>query len=107
MHVASWRWRNGACVLMEVSADLPAALIKVEGLPEDAGMAMRRVGEITHWPSGRIQGREGQKVLLRQLARRVDPSLTAGVGQKQSPARPRGCRAAGFALPIGERVSAA
>jgi hypothetical protein len=60
---------------IEVSADLPAVLVKVEGLPEDAGRAVRGVGELTHWPSGRIQGREGQKVLLRQFARRVDQAL--------------------------------
>jgi len=66
--------------LIEVSADLPAAQIKVEGLPEDAGRAVRGVGEITHWPSGRIQGREGQKVLLRQFARRVDQALRPVLG---------------------------
>lgn len=69
--------------LIEVSADLPAALVKIEGLPEDAGRAVRGIGEVTHWPSGRIQGREGQKVLLRQFARRVDKALRpvlAGTG---------------------------
>jgi hypothetical protein len=66
--------------LIEVSADLPAAQIKVEGLPEDAGRAVRGIGEIPHWPSGRIQGREGQKVLLRQFARRVDQALRPVVG---------------------------
>ncbi|WOH53271.1 hypothetical protein [Bradyrhizobium sp. sBnM-33] len=66
--------------LVEVSADLPAVLVKVEGLPVDAGRAVRGVGEITHWPSGRIQGREGQKVLLRQFARRVDSALRPVLG---------------------------
>jgi hypothetical protein len=66
--------------LIEVSADLPATLIKVEGLPEDAGRAVRGVGEVTHWPSSRIQGREGQKVLLRQFARRVDQALRPALG---------------------------
>jgi len=66
--------------LIEVSADLPAALIKVDGLPEDAGRALRGVGEIAHWPSGRIQGREGQKVLLRQFARRVEQAIRPVLG---------------------------
>jgi|SRR6185437_33548 hypothetical protein len=43
--------------LIEVSADLPAVLVKVEDLPEDAGRGVRGVGELTYWPSGRIQGR--------------------------------------------------
>ena len=66
--------------LIEVSADLPAAPIMVEGLPEDAGRAVRGVGEVTHWPSGRVQGREGQKLLLRQFARRVDQALRPVLG---------------------------
>jgi hypothetical protein len=66
--------------LIEVSADLPAAMIMVEGLPEDAGRAVRGVGEVTHWPSGRVQGREGQKLLLRQFARRVDQALRPVLG---------------------------
>ena len=66
--------------LVEVSANLPAALVKVEALPEDAGRAVRGVGEVTHWPSGRIQGREGQKILLRQFARRVDQALRPVLG---------------------------
>jgi hypothetical protein len=61
--------------LIEVSADLPAVAVTVDGMPEDAGRAVRGAGEIEHWPSGRIQGREGQKVLLRQFARNVDKAL--------------------------------
>jgi hypothetical protein len=44
-------------------------------MPEDAGRAVQGVGELDHWPSGRIQGAEGQKVLLRQFARKVDKAL--------------------------------
>jgi hypothetical protein len=61
--------------LIEVSPDLPAEPVKVEGLPEDAGRAVQGVGKIDHWPSGRIHGAEGQKVLLRQFARNVDKAL--------------------------------
>jgi hypothetical protein len=61
--------------LIEVSADLPAVVVAVDGMPEDAGRAVHGANEIDHWPSGRIQGREGQKVLLRQFARNVDKAL--------------------------------
>jgi hypothetical protein len=71
--------------LIEVSADLPAALVNVEALPEDAGRAVRGVGELSHWPSGRIHGREGQKVLLRQFARRVDQALRPVLGRSGLP----------------------
>ena len=63
--------------LIEVSADLPAVTVAVDGMPEDAGRAVRGTSEVDHWPSGRIQGREGQKVLLRQFARNVDKALRA------------------------------
>ena len=66
--------------LVEVSPDLPAAPVKVEPMPEDAGRAVRGVGEVSHWPSGRIQGAEGQKVLLRQFARKVDQALRPLLG---------------------------
>lgn len=82
--------------VIEVSADLPATAVHVEDLPEDAGRAVRGTTEGTdwprsprprlrasagvggaggYWPSGRIQGAEGQKVLLRQFARTVDKAL--------------------------------
>lgn len=82
--------------VIEVSSDLPATAIPVEDMPEDAGRAVRGATESTdwprsprprlrastgvrgaggYWPSGRIQGAEGQKVLLRQFARDVDRAL--------------------------------
>jgi hypothetical protein len=82
--------------VIEVSPELPATTAHVEGLPENAGRAMRGTPESTnwprsprprlrsstgvrgaggYWPSGRIQGAEGQKVLLRQFARDVDKAL--------------------------------
>jgi hypothetical protein len=66
--------------LIEVSADLPASLVTVQGLPEDAGRAVRGVGEVAHWPSVRVQAREGQKLLLRQFARQVDQALRPILG---------------------------
>ena len=61
--------------LIEVSPDLPPVTVTVADMPQDAGRAVRGAGEIDHWPSGRIQGAEGQKVLLRQFARNVDKAL--------------------------------
>ena len=61
--------------VIEVSPDLPARAIGVEGMPENAGRAVQGMGVVDHWPSGRIHGTEGQKVLLRQFARNVDRAL--------------------------------
>jgi len=66
---------EGAVRLIEVSADLPAAEIKVDGMPKDAGSVVGRASVNDRSPSGRIQGSEGQKVLLRQFARKVDAAL--------------------------------
>jgi hypothetical protein len=54
-------------------------------MPEDAGRAVRGVGEVGYWPSGRIQGAEGQKVLLRQFARKVDQALRPLLGASGLP----------------------
>lgn len=61
--------------VVEVSPDLPTTPLAIESLPKDAGRAIRGAGVVDHWPSGRIQGAEGQKVLLRQFARLVDRAL--------------------------------
>ncbi|SHG61975.1 hypothetical protein [Bradyrhizobium erythrophlei] len=63
--------------VIEVSADLPATLVKVEGMPKGAASAVGRSTLNDRSPSGRIQGAEGQKVRLRQFARQVDSSLRA------------------------------
>ena len=66
---------EGAVRMIEVSADLPAATVKVDGMPMSAADAVRRASVNDRSPSGRIQGSEGQKVLLRQYARKVDGAL--------------------------------
>ena len=66
---------EGAVRLVEVSADLPAEQIKVEGMPKDAGSAVGRASVNDRSASRRIEGSEGQKVLLRQFARKVDAAL--------------------------------
>lgn len=65
---------EGAVRLVEVSAELPAAAVKVEGLPTDAVSALGRT-TLVNDPTARVQGGEGQKVLFRQYARKVDAAL--------------------------------
>jgi hypothetical protein len=66
---------EGAVRLIQVSADLPPAVVRVDGMPKDAGSAVGRASVNDRSPSGRIQGSEGQKVLLRQFARKIDHAL--------------------------------
>jgi hypothetical protein len=68
---------QGPSRLVEVSADLPAQEVKVEGMPRDAASAVGKSSLADRSPSGRIQGSEGQKVRLRQFARKVDNALRA------------------------------
>lgn len=66
---------ENAVRVIEVSADLPAATVKVEGMPKDAASAAGKASIADRSPSGRIQGAEGQKVRLNQFARKVDQAL--------------------------------
>ena len=61
--------------LIEVFAELPAKEVHIKELPKDAGSATGRASVNDRSPSGRIQGSEGQKVLLRQYARKIDALL--------------------------------
>lgn len=61
--------------VVEVSADLPAAAVKVAGMPTDAASAAGKASIKDRSPSGRIQGSEGQKVRLTQYARKIDQAL--------------------------------
>jgi hypothetical protein len=61
--------------LVEVSADLPAIAVRVDGMPKDAASAAGKASLGDRSPSGRIQGSEGKKVRLRQYARKVDQVL--------------------------------
>ena len=66
---------EGSVRFVEVFADLPALAAKVDGMPKDAGSAVGRSSVNDRSPSGRLHGSEGQKVLLRQFARKVDNAL--------------------------------
>ena len=61
--------------LVEVSPDLPASTVTVDGMPKDAAGAVGKSSINDRSPSGRIQGSEGKKVRLRQFARKVDQAL--------------------------------
>ncbi|WP_024513205.1 hypothetical protein [Bradyrhizobium sp. ARR65] len=66
---------EGAVRVIEVTADLPPAPVKLADMPKDAASAVGRSTLNDRSPSGRIQGAEGQKVRLRQFARHVDSAL--------------------------------
>lgn len=76
---------SGASRLIEVSGDLPAARVKVNGMPEDAASAVGKSSIADRSPSGRIQGSEGQKVRLAQYARRVDQALRGVLHGQETP----------------------
>jgi hypothetical protein len=61
--------------LVEVFGDLPAESVAVAGLPSSAADAVGRASVTERSPRGRLQGTEGQKVLLTQYARQVDAAL--------------------------------
>lgn len=61
--------------LVEVFPDMPATEVHIRDMPKDAGSATGRASVNDRSPSGRIHGSEGQKVLLRQYARKVDAAI--------------------------------
>lgn len=66
---------ENAVRLIEVSPDLPAAEIRVPGMPKDAASAVGRATINDSGPGRRVQGKEGQKVRLGQYVRKIDAAL--------------------------------
>jgi hypothetical protein len=66
---------EGSVRLVEVCAELPATTVKVEGMPKDAASAVGQSSIAGRQHRGRLVGSEGQKVRLRQYARKIDASL--------------------------------
>ena len=60
------------CRLVEVSGDLPARTVRIDGLPKSAAQSAGTANINSRSASGRIQGNEGQNVRLRQYARKVE-----------------------------------
>jgi hypothetical protein len=60
---------------VEIARDGPAFTVDVPGLPSDAASAAGKASIADRSPSRKLQGSEGQKVRLRQYARKVDQAL--------------------------------
>jgi hypothetical protein len=76
---------ENAVRLVEVFADLPPQQVTVDELPKSAADAVRRASVNDRSPSRRIQGLEGQKVLLRQYCRRIDVALRSVLAGRSTP----------------------
>ena len=76
---------ENAVRLVEVFADLPPQQVAVDELPKSAADAVRRASVNDRSPSRRIQGMEGQKVLLRQFCRRIDAALRPVLAGRSTP----------------------
>lgn len=66
---------ENAVRLIEVSADLPAAEVKVPNMPKDAASAVGKSSINDSGTGRRLHGSEGQKVRLGQYVRKVDAAL--------------------------------
>ncbi len=76
---------QNAVRVVEVSGDLPAATVKVDGMPTDAASAVGKSTVLDRSQKGRIHGSEGQKVRLRQYARQVDQALRGLIHGRETP----------------------
>lgn len=76
---------QGSVRLVEVSADLPAAQVRVPDLPRDMSDAVGRGSLESRSPRGRIQGSEGKKVRMGQYARVVDGALRELLAGRETP----------------------
>lgn len=75
---------QGSVRLVEISPDLPPRAVSVPDLPSDVASAAGKTSISDRSPRGAIQGAEGQKVKMRQYARRIDQALRpvlAGIDQ--------------------------
>jgi Bacterial archaeo-eukaryotic release factor family 11 len=66
---------QGSVRVVELSADDRPREVQLPDLPSDAASAAGRSSLSDRAPTRRIQGAEGQKVRLRQYARRIDQAL--------------------------------
>lgn len=76
---------QGSVRVVEVTGDLPAHSVKMDGMPKDAASAVGKASIKDRSPSGRIQGSEGQKVRLAQYARKVDHALRDLLSGRETP----------------------
>ena len=66
---------QGSVRLLEVSPDLPVHEVRVADLPESVADAAGKTSITDRSPMGSIQSSEGQKVRMRQYARKIDAAV--------------------------------
>ena len=71
---------QGSVRLIEVAPDVEPGTIRVPDLPSDVASSAGKASIRDRAPVGRLQGSEGQKVRMRQYARRVDQALRPLLG---------------------------
>lgn len=76
---------QGSVRLVEVSPDMPAYSLAVPEIPTDVASAAGKASITDRSMSGRIQGSEGQKVRMRQYARKVDQALRELLSGRETP----------------------
>jgi hypothetical protein len=74
----------GSVKLIEVTAN-KALVVKVANLPKDISHAVKRNLPKDPAPAGRIQGGEGDKVLLRQYCRIIDRAIRPVINRRGQP----------------------
>jgi hypothetical protein len=75
----------GSVRLIQLTRDGPPSDVDVPGLPTDAASAAGKASIADRSPSRRMQGSEGQKVRLRQFARKVDHALRGVLSGSELP----------------------
>lgn len=76
---------QGAVRLIEASPDLPPGRIEVSDLPSDVASAVGQPSIRGRSYDGRIGGSEGQKLRMRQYARKIDQALALVLGGHDLP----------------------
>lgn len=71
--------------LIEIFADMAPQELRVPDMPRDAASAVGPANVNSRSASGRIQGSEGQKVRLRQYARKIDAALRPVLAGRHEP----------------------
>jgi hypothetical protein len=76
---------EGAVRLVEIFADLPPAQVRIPDLPKSAADSANRASLNNLGQNTRLANAEGQKVLLRQYARKVDAALRGVLSGRETP----------------------
>jgi hypothetical protein len=76
---------ENAVRLVEVYADLPPSVVRVPDMPKNAAHAVGRASVNNLTQGTRIADAQGQSVLLRQYARKVDASLRPILAGRETP----------------------